>query len=86
MDIKNIWYCIKFYSVPIFRFIFPKIRELRAYESGDSSVYTFETFDQISYVKVECPFKDSECKVTCAYYSVKRGKIRCGKHVMGKLR
>jgi hypothetical protein len=71
-----------------FRFVFPKRRKVRAYEQGDTAVYTFvkDSEEKGGYRKIQCPFKESECKVSCAYYSIKRGKVRCGKHVIGKLR
>jgi hypothetical protein len=63
------------------------LRKLRAYAKGDTSVYTFErsSLEEGGYLKIQCPFKESRCKTNCAYYSIKRGKIKCGKHTMGIL-
>jgi hypothetical protein len=77
-----------YYISIVFRFVFPKQRHVRAYEQKDENVYTFvkDSKEDGGYRLIKCPFKDSACKVGCAYYSIKRGKVRCKNHVIGKLK
>ena len=86
---KNILVNLYLYGRYAFRFVFPKKRKVRAYEQGDTAVYTFvkDSKEEGGYRKIQCPFKESECKVSCAYYSIGfLRKVKCGKHVIGKLR